>query len=136
MFRINGGVPFSVHYTSKISCSQNMDLSESAKLSIAISNGLFVKAFDGSRIAIGEGTIIANNVTIHTGNHGLLDRSTHTLNDIKIGKNCWIASGATILGGVELGDNVTVGANSLVNKSFPSNTVVGGVPAIVIKRLN
>lgn len=113
-----------------------MILSESAKLSIAISGGLFIKAFDGSSIHIGEGSILANNVTIHTGNHDLLDRSIHQLKDIHIGKNCWLATGVTILGGTRLGNNVTVAAHAVVNSEFPDNVLIGGIPAQIIKHVN
>ena len=49
-----------------------------------------------------------------------------------IGDNCIISSGAKIIGGITLGDNVVVGANAVVTKSFPSNTVIAGVPAKII----
>lgn len=52
----------------------------------------------------------------------------------KIGNNCCIYAGAKIVGGVEIGDNVIVGANSVVTKSIQSNDVVAGVPAKSIKR--
>lgn len=52
---------------------------------------------------------------------------------VKIGNQCIIGYGAKILMGVELGDYCSVGAGAVVTKSFPSHTVVGGVPAKVIK---
>ncbi len=48
---------------------------------------------------------------------------------ITIGDNCFIGKGTTILPGVTIGNNVIVGACSLVTKDIPDNTVVGGVPA-------
>jgi len=51
-----------------------------------------------------------------------------------IGKRCWIGANATILPGVKLGDGVIVAAGSVVNKSFPSGSVIAGVPAKLIKR--
>ena len=65
-----------------------------------------------------------------------INRTKHKLASVKIGKNCWIGNSVTILPGVELGDNVTVGANSVVTKSFPSNCVIGGCPAKIIKQFN
>ncbi|NNC84339.1 MAG: acyltransferase [Flavobacteriales bacterium] len=135
IFRQNAEVPYSVHYTSKLVGIKQMTLGEKAKLSLAISGGAFIKAFEGSSIRIGEGTIFANNVTIHTGNHDLIDREKIILKDISIGQNCWIGSGASILSGVTLGDNVTVGSNAVVTKDFPSNVVIGGVPAKIIKHI-
>lgn len=46
-----------------------------------------------------------------------------------LGDNCYVGPGAKIYGGIELGDNVRVGANAVVNRSFPSNSLVVGVPA-------
>ena len=56
-------------------------------------------------------------------------------NDIRIGNNCWIASGAIILGSVSIGDNSVVGAGSVVTKGFPENVLICGNPARIIKQL-
>jgi len=55
---------------------------------------------------------------------------------IRIGNNCYISTGVTILGPVRIGDNVTIGAGAVVTKDIPSNCVVAGVPAKIIKKLN
>lgn len=46
-----------------------------------------------------------------------------------IGDNCYIGPGAKLYGGIRLGDNVRVGANAVVNRSFPSNSLLVGAPA-------
>ncbi len=53
--------------------------------------------------------------------------------DIKIGDNCYISTGVTILAPVTIGNNVTIGAGAVVNKDVPDNCVVGGVPAKILK---
>ncbi len=53
--------------------------------------------------------------------------------DIYVGNNCYISTGAIILGPVKIGDNVTIGAGAVVTKDIPDNAVVGGVPAKIIK---
>ena len=54
-----------------------------------------------------------------------------------IGDNCWIATNAVILPGVELGEHVIVGAGSVVTQSFKENNIlIGGVPAKIIKKLD
>lgn len=138
LFGINGKVPFSVYYTNFIEGFENIILpenDESIKISFAVSGGCYFAIFKGTTLEIGEKTIWAFNVCIQTGNHDLYDRSVYHTRSVKIGKNCWIGNGVTILAGVELGDNVTVGANSVVTKSFPSNVVIGGVPARILKEL-
>jgi serine O-acetyltransferase len=53
-----------------------------------------------------------------------------------IGNNVEVCCGAKVIGGVTVGDNVLIGAGALVVKDVPANTVVGGVPATVIKTLD
>lgn len=52
----------------------------------------------------------------------------------RIGKNVNITSGAKVLGGIIVGDNVTVGANAVVVKNVPDNCVVVGIPAYIIEK--
>ena len=50
-----------------------------------------------------------------------------------IGDNVWVAAGAVVLGPIEIGDDVIIGANSVVTKSIPSHSIVAGSPAKIIK---
>ncbi|MDE6772661.1 MAG: sugar O-acetyltransferase, partial [Muribaculaceae bacterium] len=54
---------------------------------------------------------------------------------VAIGHNVWIGGDAVILPGVTIGDNVVIGAGAVVTRSFPSNVVIAGNPARVIKEL-
>lgn len=56
--------------------------------------------------------------------------------NLHIGKNVWIGSRSVILPGVTIGDGAIVAAGTVVTKDVPANTVVGGVPAKVIKEIN
>ena len=54
---------------------------------------------------------------------------------VKIGNKVWIGAHATILPGVTIGDGAVVAAGAVVTKDVPSNVVVAGVPAKVIKEI-
>ena len=55
--------------------------------------------------------------------------------DITFGNNVWLGGNVTVLPGVNLGNNVVVGAGSVVTKSFPDNVVIAGNPATIIENL-
>lgn len=92
---------------------------------------------DQGGITIGEGSLIGHNVVLATLNHDLnpARRQICIPAPIKIGKNVWIGSNATILAGVTIGDNAVVAAGAVVTKDVKTNTVVGGVPAKFIKSI-
>lgn len=60
-------------------------------------------------------------------------KKPNTKGKIIIGKNCYIATGVTILAPVRIGNNVTIGAGAVVTKNIPDNVTVVGVPAKIIK---
>jgi acetyltransferase-like isoleucine patch superfamily enzyme len=90
-------------------------------------------------IEIGNDVIMGQNVRFHSENHNYsnLDIPIRlqgvTNKGIKIGNNCWIGSGAVFLDGVSVGDGCVIGANTLVNKSIPDNSIVAGNPVRIIK---
>lgn len=92
---------------------------------------------DQGGIFIGDETLIGHNVVLATLNHAMEpeDRATMIPAPIHIGKRVWIGSNATILPGVTIGDGAIVGAGAVVTKDVPENTVVGGVPARVLRKI-
>jgi acetyltransferase-like isoleucine patch superfamily enzyme len=92
--------------------------------------------YDLGGIDIGDETMIGPNVSLITSGHPLEPlqrRAAVTAKPIVIGRNVWIAAGATIIGGVTVGDNAVVAAGSVVTRDVPANTLVGGNPARVIR---
>lgn len=83
-------------------------------------------------VIIGSKTIIKNNVKMH--GHNCLGNNGKTKEEPVIGSNVDIGVGATIIGGITIADNITIGANSVVVKSFlePGITIAGN-PARKIK---
>lgn len=85
-------------------------------------------------IHIGENTLVAGGVTILSHDHcKRVNNNQPFLIDTYIGNNCFIAVGAIILPGVKIGDEVIVGAGAVVTKNVPSNCVVAGNPAKIIR---
>jgi len=132
---VNSGVPFSVNFRSIVIGGQNITIGQRVGTSLALSGGIYINGWKG--LEIGDGTFIGPNVGILTVNHDLYNRDLYT-NDgsVRIGRNCWLGMNSMILPGVTLGDNVTVGAGSVVTHSYPSNVVIAGNPARVILELN
>ena len=92
---------------------------------------------DHGGIYIGDGTLIGSHVVLATINHGQnpVERADNLPAPIRIGKNVWIGSRSTVLPGVTIGDGAVVAAGAVVTKDVPPNTVVGGVPAREIKKV-
>lgn len=92
---------------------------------------------DQGGIEIGDNTLIGHQVVIATLNHDLEPsrRASMIAAPVKIGKNVWIGSHATVLAGVTVGDNAVIAAGAVVNRDVPANTVAAGVPAKIIKTI-
>lgn len=97
-----------------------------------------------AKIIIRGNCAIAENLTIHTGNHArsvgkfVTDITKENKpkgydKDVIIERDVWIGSNVTILAGVRVGRGATIAAGAVVNKDVPPYSIVGGVPAKVIK---
>jgi len=108
---------------------------------ITIGKNVFINAGckfqDQGGIVIEDGALIGHNVVLATLNHDLEPDKRQQLHPapIHIGKNVWIGANATVTSGVTIGANAVVAAGAVVNRDVPPDTVVGGVPAKVIKKI-
>ncbi len=95
---------------------------------------------DDGHIYVGDYTMFAPGVIVATAGHPILPELRETVYQynmpVHIGKNCWIGAGAIILPGVTIGDQVVVGAGSVVTKDLPSNVVAVGNPCRVVREIN
>ena len=93
---------------------------------------------DQGGIKIGNGSLIGMKTVIATLNHDPNPEKRADLcpSPVNIGENVWIGANVTILPGVTIGDGAIVAAGAVVTKDVPENTIVGGVPAKIIKQIN
>lgn len=94
--------------------------------------------YDLGGIDIADDVMIGPNVSLVTSGHPIAPdqrRAGVTAAPIVIERNVWIAAGATIIGGVTVGENSVVAAGAVVTHDVPPNTLVGGNPARVIRSI-
>ena len=153
--RIDGCVPVSTQFDGPVHLAGRvrLDMGEHCRLGRAIffetcggriALGSHVRINGGgvlvsySSISIGNHCLIGEYVSIRDADHGTepgapMRTQTHVSAPIVIGDDVWIARGAVILKGVTIGNGAVVAANSVVNCDVPPDTVVGGIPAKVLK---
>lgn len=95
---------------------------------------------DTARIDLGKNILIGPNVQLYAPMHPIdyRERSTGVEHGepITIGDDCWIGGGAIICPGVTIGNRCIIAAGAVVVKDVPDDTLVGGNPAKIIRRLN
>jgi acetyltransferase-like isoleucine patch superfamily enzyme len=94
--------------------------------------------YDLGGLDIADDVMIGPNVSLITTSHPVEPSQRHAsviAKPIVIERNVWIAAGATIIGGVTVGENSVVAAGSVVTRDVPPNTLVGGNPARVIRSI-
>ena len=95
---------------------------------------------DDTHIYVGDCTMFGPNVVVATAGHPILpelrEKGYQYNAPVRIGRNCWIGAGAIFVPGVTVGDNVVVGAGSVVTKDLPDNVVAVGNPCRVLREVN
>lgn len=113
---------------------------------VNIGDNVSIRCVD--KIRIGNNVLMGSRVLIIDNSHGTYDGDIQDTpmtepnsrklvsSPVNIEDNVWIGEGAVIQRGITLGQGSIVGANSVVTKNVPPNTIVGGVPAKIIKKWN
>lgn len=95
---------------------------------------------DDTHIYVGSHTLFGPNVVLATAGHPMMpELRKHGIQynmPIHIGENCWLGAGVIVVPGVTIGDNVVIGASSVVTKDIPSNSVAMGMPCRVVRQIN
>lgn len=92
-------------------------------------------------IEIGDDVIMGSYISFHSENHNFSDSSRlireqgTTSRGIKIGNNVWVGAKVTFLDGCQVGNNTVVAAGAVVNGIYPNNSIIGGVPAKILKSI-
>jgi acetyltransferase-like isoleucine patch superfamily enzyme len=91
-------------------------------------------------VSIGRECIVADRVMLIDFDHGVVEVERPIRlqgiykRDVRVGHNCWVGYGACVLRGTTVGDNSVVGANTVVTKDVPPNSVAAGAPVRILRR--
>lgn len=130
ILRINGRVPWPVHFTSRVLYSKNIRIGNHS--APGNSAGCYIQGRAG--IIIGHNLRMGPNVGLISSNHDIDDFDQWVKTEpIRIGNNVWIGMNSVVMPGVTIGSNVVIGANSTVTKSIPDNSIAAGSPCRVLK---
>ena len=134
--RIKIGNGFKIWHNSILSVSKNGEINIGDNGLIAV--GSFLSA-GSNKIIIGKGVAIAPHCNIIAYSHHYAYNkqfiNCYEKGDIVIGDNVLIGAAVTILPNVTIGNNCVIAAGCVVNSNVPDNTVVGGIPMKIIKRI-
>ena len=94
---------------------------------------------DPAKVTFGDNVFIGPNCGFYTASHPLnpveRNKGLETAEPIKVGNNVWFGADVTVLAGVTIGDNCTIGAGSVVAKDIPSNSIAVGNPCKIVRKI-
>ncbi len=126
-----------LHIEEEFSVYYGADIILFSGATMKLCSGFFnsnIKIRCHNKIEIGSGVAISHDVTIMDSDaHEILENGYKKSQPIVIGNNVWIGTRATILKGVTIGDGAIIAAGAVVTKDVPAHSLVGGVPAKILK---
>lgn len=94
---------------------------------------------DAAKVEFGDNVFIGPNCGFYTAGHPieieLRNKGLEYAKSIKVGNNVWFGGNVVVLPGITIGDNVTIGAGSVVTKDIPSNVIAHGNPCKVYRNI-
>lgn len=94
---------------------------------------------DVGKVTIGDNCMFAPNVAIYTAGHPIHPDSRNSMYEygipVSIGDNCWLGGNTIVCPGVKIGNNVVIGAGSVVTKDIPDRSIAAGNPCRVIRTI-
>ncbi len=94
---------------------------------------------DGAKVEFGDNVFIGPNCGFYTAGHPIdyiqRNKGLEYAKPIKVGNNVWFGGNVVVLPGVTIGDNVVIGAGSVVTKDIPPNVIAHGSPCRVVKEI-
>ena len=134
--RINSSVNnYRIHSRASLRNAQNIYLGKNVRITM----DCCIWAGENSKIIFGDDVLVGPGVKIICSNHGTelngipMSLQSRTEKDIIIGNDVWIGANSVLVSGVKVNDGAIIAAGSVVTKEVPSETMVGGIPAKIIK---
>lgn len=130
-----GYLPEGLTLLSPFTCDVGKNINFGKNVYININNYFM----DGAPITIGDNVFIGPFCGFYTANHPL-DYKRRNLGfekalPITVGNNCWFGANVSIMPGVKIGNGSVIAAGSVITKDIPDHSLVAGVPATVIKKI-
>lgn len=126
-------------FSRLIVSTDRSDLGKGIKIGKNVGIGEYAYLGGAGGLEIGDDCIVGQYFSCHPENHNFQDLALAIRQQgvdrkgIRIGKNCWIGAKVTILDGVEIGEGCVIAAGAVVTRSMPAGSVIGGVPARIIR---